>query len=99
MVAVLPRNGSVIMKLVEVTQPTPEVIRLFLEPRLQAGNLVLSLLNSLGKEKATNFANVNQYLESSLGDANRVLEEMSNFQIIIEQSKSKSASPGLGREI
>jgi hypothetical protein len=83
------------MKLVEVTQPTPEVIRLFLEPRLQAGNLVLSLLNSLGKEKATNFANVNLYLESSLGDANRVLEEMSNFQILIEQSKTK----GFNREI
>jgi hypothetical protein len=83
------------MKLVEVTQPTPEVIRLFLEPRLQAGNLVLSLLNSLGKEKASNFSSVNQYLESSLGDANRVLEEMSNFQIIIEQSKAK----GFSREI
>ena len=83
------------MKLVEVTQPTPEVIRLFLEPRLQAGNLVMALLNSLGKEKATNFSNVNHYLESSLGDANRVLEEMSNFQIVIEQSKTK----GLGREV
>lgn len=83
------------MKLIEVTQPTPEVIRLFLEPRLQAGNLVLSLLNSLGKEKATNFSNVNLYLEASLGDANRVLEEMSNFQIALEETKGR----GIDREI
>ena len=75
------------MKLVEVTQPTPEIIRLFLEPKLQAGNFILSLLNSLGREKASNFTNVNQYLESSLGDANNVLEDISNFQLLLEEGK------------
>jgi hypothetical protein len=77
------------MKLVEVIQPTPEVIRLFQEPNLLAGNFVLALLNSLGKEKASNFTNVNSYLESSLGDANRTLEDMGNFQLHLEQAKPK----------
>ncbi len=77
------------MKLVEVIQPTPEVIRLFQEPNLQAGNFVLALLNSLGKEKANNFTHVNSYLESSLGDANRTLEDMGNFQLHLEQAKPK----------
>lgn len=77
------------MKLVEVIQPTPEVIRLFQEPNLQAGNFVLALLNSLGKEKANNFTSVNSYLESSLGDANRTLEDMGNFQLHLEQAKPK----------
>lgn len=74
------------MNLVEVIQPAPDVIRLFLEPRLQAGNFVLSLLQSLGHEKASNFSRVNTYLESSLGDANRTLEEMGQFQTLLEQS-------------
>ncbi len=77
------------MKLVEVIQPTPEVIRFFLEPRLQAGNFVLSLLHYLGKEKANNFSSVNSYLESSLGDAYNVLEEISAFQNRLEQSASR----------
>ena len=77
------------MKLVEVTQPTPEVIRLFQEPRLYAGNFVLALLNSLGQEKAHNFNNVNAYLESSLGDAFLTLEEMGDFQTTIEETKIK----------
>jgi hypothetical protein len=75
------------MKLVEVAQPTPDIIRLFLEPRLQAGNFIHSLLNSLGQEKANNFHNVNQYLESSLGDANGILEDLGDFQLFLEQGK------------
>src|SRR3954470_7799366 len=78
------------MKLVEVIQPTPDVIRLFLEPRLQAGNFVLSLLHSLGQEKATNFNNVNSYLESSLGDSFQTLEDMGDFQLQLEQTRPKS---------
>ena len=74
------------MKLVEVIQPAPDVIRLFLEPRLAAGNFVLALLQSLGQEKANNFTNVNTYLESSLGDAHLTLEAMSSFQARLEQS-------------
>ncbi len=77
------------MKLVEVTQPTPEVIRLFLDPRLQAGNFVMALVHSLGREKATNFQSVNRYLESSLGDANRVIEEIAAFQTDMERLKGK----------
>jgi hypothetical protein len=77
------------MKLIEVTQPTPEVIRLFLDPRLQAGNFVMALVHSLGREKATNFQNVNLYLESSLGDANRVLEDMGSFQMTLEGLKGR----------
>lgn len=74
------------MKLVEVIQPAPDVIRLFLEPRLAAGNFVLALLQSLGQEKANNFTNVNSYLESSLGDAHLTLEAMGSFQSRLEQS-------------
>src|SRR4051812_42052533 len=74
------------MKLVEVIQPAPDVIRLFLEPRIAAGNFVLALLQSLGQEKAHNFTNVNTYLESSLGDAHLTLEAMSSFQSRLEQS-------------
>ncbi|MDB5105457.1 MAG: hypothetical protein JWP91_3146 [Fibrobacteres bacterium] len=81
------------MKLVEVIQPTPDVIRLFLEPRLQAGNFVLSLLHSLGQEKANNFTNVNSYLESSLGDSFQTLEEMGDFQLQLEQTKPKGPVP------
>lgn len=77
------------MKLIEVTQPTPEVIRLFLDPRLQAGNFIMSLVHSLGREKANNFSNVNHYLESSLGDANRILEDMSAFQMVLEKLKAR----------
>ncbi len=76
------------MKLVEVTQPTPDVIRLFQEPRQQAGNFALALLNSLGKEKSTNFHNVNIYLESSLGDSNATVEDIGDFQLKIEQSNT-----------
>jgi hypothetical protein len=74
------------MKLIEVIQPAPDVIRLFLEPRLAAGNFVLALLQSLGQEKAHNFTNVNTYLESSLGDAHLTLEAMGSFQARLEQS-------------
>lgn len=81
------------MKLVEVTQPTPEVIRLFLDPRLQAGNFILALVHSLGREKANNFNSVNHYLESSLGDANRVLEDIGAFQMGLE----RIAGRGLNR--
>lgn len=77
------------MKLVEVIQPTPDVIRLFLEPRLQAGNFVLSLLHSLGLEKANNFTQVNSYLESSLGDSFQTLEEMGDFQLQLEQTRPR----------
>ncbi len=83
------------MNLVEVIQPTPDVIRLFLEPRLQAGNFVLSLLHSLGLEKANNFTQVNSYLESSLGDSYRTLEGMGNFQLQLEQTKPKSFDKAL----
>ncbi|HKP95369.1 MAG TPA: hypothetical protein VJ385_06395 [Fibrobacteria bacterium] len=83
------------MNLVEVIQPTPDVIRLFLEPRLQAGNFVLSLLTSLGQEKANNFANVNHYLDSSLGDSFQTLEGMGDFQFQLEQTKPK----GFDREL
>ncbi|MDB5047484.1 MAG: hypothetical protein JWO30_555 [Fibrobacteres bacterium] len=83
------------MKLVEVIQPTPDVIRLFLEPRLQAGNFVLSLLTSLGQEKATNFNNVNTYLESSLGDSFQTLEDMGDFQLQLEQTRPKSFDKGV----
>jgi hypothetical protein len=88
------------MKLVEVIQPTPDVIRLFLEPRLQAGNFVLSLLHSLGQEKANNFTNVNSYLESSLGDSFRTLEDMGNFQLQLEQTRPAGpAAPGLEKAL
>lgn len=83
------------MKLVEVIQPTPDVIRLFLEPRLQAGNFVLSLLTSLGQEKANNFNNVNAYLESSLGDSFQAMEDMGNFQLQLEQTKPKAFDKSL----
>ena len=83
------------MKLIEVTQPTPEVIRLFLDPRLQAGNFIMALVHSLGREKATNFSNVNHYLESSLGDANRILEDMASFQGALEQANGR----GLDRRL
>jgi hypothetical protein len=88
------------MKLVEVIKPAPDVIRLFLEPRLQAGNFVLSLLTSLGREKADNFNSVNSYLESSLGDSFQVLEEMGNFQLQLEQAKPKgSNAPGFDKAL
>jgi hypothetical protein len=88
------------MKLVEVIQPTPDVIRLFLEPRLQAGNFVLSLLQSLGQEKANNFHNVNSYLESSLGDAYQTLEAMGDFQNRLEQASPRAAkTPGMDRAL
>ncbi len=83
------------MKLVEVIQPTPDVIRLFLEPRLQAGNFVLSLLASLGQEKANNFTNVNAYLETSLGDSFQTLEDMGNFQLQLEETKPRAFHKGL----
>ena len=79
------------MKLVEVIQPTPEVIRLFEEPNLGSGNFVTSLLNCLGHEKATHFTGVNAYLESSLGDSNYTLETMSSFQSHLELLKSDVA--------
>jgi hypothetical protein len=85
------------MKLVEVIQPAPDVIRLFLEPRLQAGNFVFALLQSLGQEKARNFTNVNSYLESSLGDAHLTLEAMGSFQGRLEQSSPRGAKPGFER--
>lgn len=85
------------MKLVEVIQPAPDVIRLFLEPRLQAGNFVFALLQSLGQEKAHNFTNVNSYLESSLGDAHQTLEAMGSFQGRLEQSSPRGAKPGFER--
>ena len=88
------------MKLVEVIQPTPDVIRLFLEPRLQAGNFVLSLLQSLGQEKANNFTNVNSYLETSLGDAYQTLEAMGGFQSRLEQASERGTkAPGLDRAL
>ena len=88
------------MKLVEVIQPTPDVIRLFLEPRLQAGNFVLSLLQTLGQEKASNFTNVNTYLESSLGDAYQTLEAMGGFQNRLEQTSPRGAkSAGMDRAL
>lgn len=88
------------MKLVEVIQPAPDVIRLFLEPRVQAGNFVLALLQSLGQEKANNFHNVNSYLESSLGDASQTLEAMGAFQARLEQIPPKAArQPGLERAL
>jgi hypothetical protein len=91
-------RDDVHMKLVEVIQPTPDVIRLFLEPRLQAGNFVLSLLHSLGQEKANNFTNVNSYLESSLGSAFQTLEDMGNFQLQLEQTKPKGPqAPGFAK--
>jgi hypothetical protein len=88
------------MKLVEVIQPTPDVIRLFLEPRLQAGNFVLSLLHSLGLEKANNFTQVNSYLESSLGDSFHTLEDMGNFQLQLEHTRPKGpVNPSLDRAL
>jgi len=74
------------MKLVEVIQPAPEVIRLFLEPDLQAEDFGFALLHSLGQEKAGNFGKVNAYLESSLGDSYRTLEDVGNFQLLLERS-------------
>lgn len=85
------------MKLVEVIQPAPDVIRLFLEPRFQAGNFVFALLQSLGQEKANNFTNVNSYLESSLGDGHQLLEAMSSFQARLERSSPRGAQPGFER--
>jgi hypothetical protein len=85
------------MKLVEVIQPAPDVIRLFLEPRMQAGNFVFALLQSLGQEKAHNFTNVNSYLESSLGDAHLTLEAMGSFQGRLERSSPQGAKPGFER--
>lgn len=87
------------MKLVEVIQPAPDVIRLFLEPRLAAGNFVFALLQSLGQEKANNFTNVNSYLESSLGDAHLTLEAMGSFQTRLEQSSLRGARPDLERQL
>ena len=83
------------MKLAESNQPIPEIIRLFQESEFRAENFVPDLLNSLAKEKAANFTNVNAYLDSSLGHANWILEEMSDFQLQIEQGKTK----GLDREL
>lgn len=77
------------MNLVEVIKPTPEVIRLFQDPHVRPGNFVQSLLNSLGQEKASNFTNVNAYLESSLGDAFQTLEDLNTFQLDIEESKGR----------
>ena len=87
------------MKLVEVIQPAPDVIRLFLEPRLAAGNFVFALLQSLGQEKASNFNNVNSYLESSLGDAHHTLDAMGYFQGRLEQTPSRGTHPGLDRAL
>ncbi len=88
------------MKLVEVIQPAPDVIRLFLEPRLAAGNFVFALLQSLGQEKASNFTNVNSYLESSLGDAHQTLDAMGAFQSRLVQTAPRAArEPGLEREL
>ncbi len=77
------------MNLVEVIKPTPEVIRLFQDPHVRPGNFVQSLLNSLGQEKASNFTNVNAYLESSLGDAFQTLEDLNTFQFGLEETKSR----------
>src|SRR5690606_41567595 len=74
------------MKLVEVIQPAPEVIRLFLEPDLQAEDFGFALRHSLGQEKAGNFGKVTAYLESSLGDSYRTLEDVGNFQLLLERS-------------
>jgi hypothetical protein len=87
------------MKLVEVIQPTPDVIRLFLEPRIAAGNFVLALLQSLGQEKAHNFTNVNSYLESSLGDAHLTLEAMGSFQGRLEQSSPHGVKADVERAL
>jgi hypothetical protein len=87
------------MKLVEVIQPAPDVIRLFLEPRLQAGNFVFALLQSLGQEKAHNFTNVNSYLESSLGDAHLTLDAIGSFQGRLERSSPHGAKPGFERAL
>ena len=78
------------MNLVEVIKPTPEVIRLFQEPQVRPGNFVQSLLNSLGQEKASNFTNVNGYLESSLGDAFQTLEDLNTFQFDIQEAKARN---------
>ncbi|HLP43563.1 MAG TPA: hypothetical protein VK465_18825, partial [Fibrobacteria bacterium] len=75
--------------LIDVVSPTPDVIRLFLDPRLAAGNFIMALVHSLGREKASNFSNVNNYLESSLGDADRVLEDIGAFQLVLEQAKAR----------
>ena len=87
------------MKLVEVIQPAPDVIRLFLEPRLAAGNFVLALLQSLGQEKASNFTNVNTYLESSLGDAHQTLDAMSAFQGRLEHTSTRGANADFDRAL
>jgi hypothetical protein len=93
-----PIQGFAGMKLVEANRPTPDIIRLFQEPRLQPDGFVQALLNALGQEKANNFTPVNAYLEGLLGDAHETLDAMSDFQFQIEQNRNRSLIQNLERE-
>ena len=84
------------MKLVEVIQPTPDVIRLFLEPSAyRPATSSFPFSTPWARKRPTTSRSVNSYLESSLGDSFQTLEEMGDFQLLLEQTRPKG--PGSQR--
>jgi hypothetical protein len=77
---------AIAQKVIEVTPATPEAIRLFLDPVLPQNEFVKYLFTALGREKANQFASVNRYLESFVGGANLLCEELANYQLALEHS-------------
>lgn|GEM_PF-1946651 len=71
-------------KVIELAPALPESVRLFLDPSIPQHEFVKLLFAALAREKTSQFAGVNRFLESFIGDANRLSEEIANYQLALE---------------
>lgn len=79
-------------KVIEVMPAAPDVIRLFLDPTIPQVEFVRQLFPALSREKSAQFSGVNRYLESYCADANRLCEELANYQLALEHNPQPDTS-------
>lgn len=83
---------GIAQKVIEVMPATPDAIRLFLDPAIPQSEFVRQLFPVLGREKSLQFSGVNRYLESYVGESNRLCEELANYQLSLEHNPRPEAA-------
>lgn len=77
---------AVAQQVIEITPAIPEAIRLFLDPAIPQQEFVKQLFGALARERSGQFHSLNRYLESFVGEANRLSEEIANYQLALEHA-------------